>query len=166
MIFWLTACATAPAWTDTGAVAPLLHTLDRDGDGRVDHAEYDRVRWSGPPFPSADVDGDGALDAGELLRLFRGQSPTAFDGAAPEPPPLVTSHPGHRRTVRQEETLEVLTALADSLRAAGDPAPTADELESAATTAHLDSPECLALLARMRPAWEHHGWTWPTGVPG
>lgn len=83
VLLLLLACAT-PRWTEEGALAPHRATLDRDGDGRVTADEYDRVRWQGPPFSSADADGDGDLSTAELLTLFRAQSATRFDGAPPE----------------------------------------------------------------------------------
>ena len=83
LLIVLLACST-PRWTEEGALAPHRAAIDTNGDGRVTADEYDRVRWQGPPFSSADGDGDGDLSAAELLTLFRAQSATRFDGAPPE----------------------------------------------------------------------------------
>ena len=76
-------CADGPTWTDATALEGHRQALDANGDGRFSRPEYEAVRWNGPPFATADVDGDGELSAVELARLVRGQSARHFDGTDP-----------------------------------------------------------------------------------
>lgn len=78
-----TGCTDGPTWTDASALEGHRLSLDANGDGQFSRSEYEAVRWNGPPFATADVDGDGFLSAEELARLVRGQSARHFDGTAP-----------------------------------------------------------------------------------
>ncbi|MFZ5482556.1 MAG: hypothetical protein ACOZNI_37685 [Myxococcota bacterium] len=93
MIAWLLACGEAGPWSREAALAPAVARLDRDGDGRVVAAEYERVRLAGPPFSEADADGDGALDLDELDALRAAQDPVTFTPMLAGAPPAPVARP-------------------------------------------------------------------------
>ena len=164
MIALLLACA-APTWTPEGALAPHLARLDRDHDGHVTAAEYEAAAWNGPPFPSADADHDGELSAPELVRLHRTASATAFDHPGAGAPLQHATEDFTPTPAAERAVEEVLVALTDALRAAGDPSVEGLSLHDAVRSASLESPASKAVLDRIRPAWLARGWTWPVGVP-
>jgi hypothetical protein len=53
----------------------LLNFLDRDGDARVDEAEFDRASDRELPFALLDLDQSGALEPWELDAVIRHLSP-------------------------------------------------------------------------------------------
>lgn len=165
MLVWLLACgggggAEAP-WTPESALAPHLARLDTDADGRVTDTEYTRTRRDGPPFATADQDGDGALGAGELVWLVRAQSPTTFDGDALPVRAKIEAPQPRALTGGARDVAEVLVWMGDALRAAGDPGPDPAAVAAAVETGRLDSVETQAVLDAMRPAWTARGWGWP-----
>lgn len=159
---WL---ACAPSWTAADALAPHLSRLDTDHDGRVAAAEYERTVWNGAPFGSVDTDGDGALSAGELATLVAAQDAVAFDhpaGAVPSQRALeaVPAVPQENRDV-----WELLVAMGDALRAAGEAGPDPALVAAAVHSGRLDSEASRAVLDQLRPRWLARGWVWPEGVP-
>jgi hypothetical protein len=164
MIALLLACATGP-WTEEAALAPHRDRLDADHDGRVSAAEYDRHRWNGPPFATADTDADGDLSAAELTTLVRAQSPTTFDAPLPQPAVAQGQVASSLPSAAEQDLWELFVWMADSLRAAGDPAPDPEAVRLAVRSRRVDSAESRALLDTMRPAWLAHGWAWPAGLP-
>ena len=56
-------------------LAQLAARLDRDGDGRISAEEYERYSNHRHAFSSLDLDGDSALDPGELERAVRSEDP-------------------------------------------------------------------------------------------
>lgn len=163
MILLLLACAT-PRWTAEGAMGAHLAALDADKDGRVDAAEYGRARWAGPEFAQVDGDGDGAMSAVELLDLYDAQSPTAFDGGAPQEPARMGAQ-AWAMPAGQPYVWEVLAWMADALGRAGHATPPADVVAAAVASGDLHSPESLRALACIAPEWRAAGWTWPEGLP-
>ena len=157
MIVALMACAEG--WTTSGALSPSLARIDRDGDGAVTADEYDAVRYAGPPFPQADRDGNQRLDLAELEVLLREQNALTFDAGrqraaiAPADP---ASMPG-AMSAESRELWELLSVLAAEVT---EP-PTAEEILAASATGRVDSPECLALLARLRAGWAAKGLVFP-----
>ncbi len=164
MILLLLACHT-PTWTDEGALQPHRARLDRDHDGRVTQAEYDRAAWNGPPFASADADADGDLSSAELLRLVRAQSATAFDQPGADPPLQRATAAFTPAPVAERDVEEVLVAMVDAVRSVGGPAPDAASLAAAVHSGSLSSLESRAVLEVLRPTWTTQGWAWPEGVP-
>ncbi len=162
MIPLLVACSS-PMWTPDGALAPHRARLDTNTDSRVSAAEYDAHRWNGPPFATADQNGDGDLSASELVWLVRTQSPTSFDAPIPQPPLALGQTTSTRPTAAQRELHEVFVWMDDSLRAAGDAPLDAAVLSAAADSGRVDSPEAVAAFAQLRPRWEARGWGWPEG---
>ncbi len=160
------ACAPAAPtrWTEADALAPHRLRLDLNHDGRVTKDEYERTLWRGPDFASADLDGDGDLSAPELVHLVQVQSSTAFDGP-PAAEPAPSGGPHSAPDADQEHVLEVLVLLGDALRSHGLPGPNPDAVAAAVTTGDLNSPETLAVLDTLRPAWLGQGWAWPAGLP-
>lgn len=164
-MMWMLIGCEARTWTVEAALAPHRGRLDDSADGRVDAVEYDRRLWNGPPFATADADGDGDLSALELATLVRTQSSTSFDAPVAAAPIRrggagVTLPPDGQRDV-----WELLVWMGDALRSAGQPGPDPGSVASAVHTGRLESPETLAVLGAMRPAWTARGWTWPEGVP-
>lgn len=78
----LAGCADRPrvTWTEASALEGHRRALDANGDGVLDRNEYESTRWNGPPFATADRDGDGQISAVELAWLVRRQSARHFDG--------------------------------------------------------------------------------------
>ena len=163
-LLWLLACGS-PRWTEERALEPHLAALDGDQDGRAGEAEYRRARWEGPPFASADQDGDGALSAGELLSLFRLQSPTDFDGGDPQAQrPAVGQQPALLNP-QQEEAWEVLAWMSGALLAAGQEGPDPGLVDKAVRSGDLESAAGRAALAEIQEGWLAQGWPWPEGLP-
>lgn len=163
MILTLFACAST--WSATDPLREHRSRLDADHDERVTAAEYEAHLWNGPPFGTADVDGDGDLSSAELATLIAAQQPTVFDGFGKlevirRGGAGVASPRGQAR-----DTWEVLVWMNDALRAAGEPGLAPDDVAAAVATGHLGSPESASLLAALKPAWEAHGWAWPAGLP-
>ena len=164
MIWWFFACA-APRWTPEAVLAPEIARLDADHDGTVSRSEYERAAWNGPPFATADADGSGDLSVGELLTLFRTEDAVGFD------------HPGGSAAVsgangtfvaapaEARNVAEVITLMADALRAAGDPGPDPQAVFAAVHSGRIDSVETRLVLDTMRLPWLSHGWAWPAGLP-
>ena len=104
----MAACAPAATWTRDAAIAPALARVDRDHDGRLSQAEYDKVAWRGPAFATADADHDGALGLAEVDALMTSQDPVTFldvsvvkvpegpRGALPPDGALLPEPPGSR----------------------------------------------------------------------
>lgn len=163
MIWVLLACA--PSWTAADALAPHLSRLDSDHDGRVVAAEYQRTVWNGAPFGSVDVDGDGALSGGELAILVATERAVAFDrpsAAVPSQRPTEALPPISKE---ERDVWEVLVAMGDALRAAGEAGPDPAMVALAVTSGRLDSEAARAVLDELRPRWVARGWNWPEGVP-
>lgn len=171
MIFLLLACAAH--WTEENALAPTLAHLDRDGDGRVEVAEYEAVALRGTPFAEADADGDGALSVSELAALAAGEDPALLSHALKGPPKN-----GHRRAGNEsgkrplnktadgkqaapkagDHNLDsgwavrmVLESLRDEVRYADPNAalPTDDAIGAAASSGHLHTAETRVLLREL-----------------
>jgi hypothetical protein len=163
LVLWITGCEQ-PQWTAEGALAVHRAALDTDRDGRVSAAEYDRTRWQGPPFASADADNDGDLSASELLVLFQSQSPTSFDGAtAPESARL--GGQSWSLAPRQQCVWEVLVWMSDALGHAGQAVPDPVLIDTAVLSGDIESPASRRVLAQLQPAWVAQGWAWPEGLP-
>lgn len=150
--------ACAREWTPEEAMQPTLDALDRSGDGKVSAAEYDRVAWKAPPFPS----GDDVLSPGALAALQDAQDPLTFDGIEARGAPDPALGPGMSGTMTptQRHAWELLHVLADEARAAGQAVPMDHELDGA-VRAGLASPQGTAVLARLRMAWEGGGMPFP-----
>lgn len=162
-LFLLLGCAP-PRWTPESALAPHRAALDADRNGVVDAAEFERPRWEGPPFASADADGDGDLSTAELLALFRAQSPTGFDGGTPPEDARPGGQPWQVPT-REQDVWEVLVWMGDALRSDGDAGADPALVDAAVQSGSLESPESRVALASMQSAWETNGWPWPEGLP-
>lgn len=163
ILLWL-ACQT-PVWTEAAALAPHRARLDQDQDGKVSAAEYEKTLWNGPPFGSADRDGDGDLSVAEVVLLVKGQSPSSFDG------------PGGGESVKkggagveippdsERDLIELFAWMEGALQAAGQPALDPAQVQAAVHSGRVDSPESLRVWAMVKPRWEAQGWTWPAGLP-
>ena len=142
-----------------------LPRFDLDKDGRFGAEEYDQVRWNGPPFPSADTDGDGDLSATELATLVRAQSPMSFDGVA-FPEALKRAGANLRLpSAEQRDVWELLVWMGDALRSRGRPGPDPDAVALAVRSGDAQSAETRRVLEAIRPEWIAQGWTWPQGLP-
>ncbi len=155
----------APRWTAEGAAARQLGLLDGDLDGRVSSAEYRAHRYTGPPFGTADQDGDGALSAPELLRLGRGQDGLRFDGAVARPTYPAHSVEAAGLSAPQMAVLEVLGWMSASLAAGGAAPLDSAALRAAVDSGELESAASIACLAEMKPRWTALGRPWPAGLP-
>ncbi|MSQ00797.1 MAG: hypothetical protein EXR71_02765 [Myxococcales bacterium] len=159
---WL---ACAPAWTAAEALAPHLARLDTDHDGRVVAAEYERTVWNGAPFGSVDADADGALSPGELATLVATQDAVGFDHPAVAVPSQRATEAVLPLPTDSRDVWELLVAMGDALRAAGEPGPDPAMVAAAVHSGRLDSEASRAVLAKLRPRWVARGWAWPEGVP-
>ena len=74
--------------TREAALEPVLASLDRGADGRVDQRDWEVVGYGPLRFESADLDRDGALGLFELEMSMLSQDPLTFDSpprrAAPD----------------------------------------------------------------------------------
>lgn len=165
---YVVSCSSARAptrWTEASALAGHHTRFDLDRDGRFAAAEYDRTLWNGPPFPSADTNGDGDLSAAELATLVRAQSPTSFDGrAAPEG--LKRAGANIRLPSAEERDVwELLVWMGDALRSRGRPGPDPDAVALAVRSGNVQSADARVVLDTIRPEWTAQGWAWPRGLP-
>ena len=64
------ACGRAPTVGER-----LMASIDPNGDGALDAAEFTAIAAPGAPFGRWDVDGDGRIDAGELEARLWDTSP-------------------------------------------------------------------------------------------
>lgn len=164
MILLLLACNSA-GWTEDTVMTPHRARFDDDGDGRVTAPEYEARRWNGPPFATADRDGDGDLSPAELAWLVRAQSPTSFDAPQAQPPLALGDVAPNRPTAAQLDVTELLVWMSDSLAAAGSPPLPAPLLDAAVASGRLDSDATRLALGTIGPEWLARGWAWPQGLP-
>jgi hypothetical protein len=151
--------ACSDGWTTGAALAPSLARVDRDGDGAVTGDEYDAVRYAGPPFPQADLDGNGRLDLPELEALLRGQDALTFD-AGRQRRALTPADPAAMPGAMSAES-RALWELLGVLAAEVPEPPTPAEILAASATGRLDSPESVAMLDRLRAGWAARGMAFP-----
>lgn len=164
-VFWV-GCATSGTggWSPDGAMEAHRQRLDRNHDGVVDANEYEAVRWAGPPFATADSDGDGQLSNGELARLVRGQSATAFDGGGGGE---MRQDGGSASAHAPTASAEVLVFLRDRVVAAGGAAPEPAAFARAVASGGLETADSQGVLAHLHHEWTLQGWAWPErGLPG
>ena len=154
-----------PSWTADSAVAPHRARLDDDADGRVNAAEYERRLWNGPPFATADQNGDGDLSSDDLAFLIRVQSPTTFDASAATAPIRRAGAGVTLPPAAQRDVWELLVWMADALRKEGKAGPEPAAVAAAVHSGSVQSPESRGVLDTMRPGWLALGWAWPEGVP-
>lgn len=165
MIALLLLACQSPSWTAESALAPHRTRMDDNADGRVDAGEYDRRLWNGPPFATADRNGDANVSNEELEFLIRGQSPNAFD-ASPVGGPIRRAGAGVTLPpAAQRDVWELLVWMGDALRKAGKSGPDPHAVAAAVHSGSVQSAESRTVLDTMRPAWLALGWAWPEGVP-
>lgn len=160
MMFWMVLACSHPEWNEV--LKEHRARLDIDHDGRVSAAEYEKTLWNGPPFGSADRDGDGDLSASELEWLIRGQSATAFDGPAGLDPVKQGGAGVEIPPEGVQNMQELLGWMQETLQQAGQTVP---DPTAAMQSGRLDSPETGAWLQQIRGPWMAQGWSWPAGVP-
>jgi hypothetical protein len=167
MTLLLASCGGSQTAAERARVASFLAALDRAGDGQVDRADYRRVAYAAPPFAEVDLDGDGNLDAAELVTLLRGQDPMDFDrqhrsrqpprqgppkgkgGARPGPTDLSARH--HK---------DALSFMETELVWAGHPGLLGEQPEPPATER-----EARLIVERYREAYAEAGLVFPEQLP-
>ena len=158
MIFLL---ACHAGWTDAAALAAHRARLDQNQDGRITEEEYKKTLWNGPPFASADGDGDGDLSVAEWLNLVRFQSAASFDGPSNSDTVKQSGGGVVLPPVEQRDLAELLGWMGDALQSVGQPGPDPVALRQAVQSGRLDSAETQAVLESLRAPWQAQGWIWP-----
>ncbi len=161
-------CSEAPPEGGASVMEAWIGRLDRDGDGSVDAAEYQRVAYAELPMERADRDGDGLLGAEELEQLLRTQDPAIFDVRLTEdlarragPPPKRGRGKGAWRRLA-----DLLPFLDAELQAAGGEIPDLEPelLRQANESRSLASIPTQTLLIRYRTAFEAQDLPFPRGL--
>ena len=152
MLLWF--CLGCTESTHPEAFAGVLKRLDRNGDGRVTEAEY--IAPKGPPFATADQDGDGNLSAAEVETMMIRTDP-AIPLRQSLPPPPRDAIPPPQRELREALRFEV-----EELRAKVPDASLPSEAEvQAAARQGLGSAAGQQVAAQLRAAATQAGITLP-----
>lgn len=182
-----TAWLWAPHYGLIDAVQPTLLTVDEDGDGRVVSAELARSSPTLISFHKIDLDGDGALDEPELLGHLLAEDPLRFDHETDQLEPSPSDHLRYSSDAKPIRVTRVLFQFMVAEVLAVDrriPLPSEEQIEAAAFTGRLDSPESQLvasnlvaayqacrlqvpdMLADIAPAMAEPGLREPPGEPG
>jgi hypothetical protein len=164
-VIWFLACTTSP-WTRSTALAPTLHRLDTDQDGRVS-AEELAVVAPGVDASWLDTDRNGNFTVEELTAWMDATDPLTFDNRFGRP--SVSRAQAAAREGLQPEVrmlMDLFQFLSTEL-AAADPAlprPHEHQLRLAASTASLSSPQSTAVLDTLRTSYAEAEMTFPPGL--
>jgi len=164
-VIWLLACTTTP-WTQSAALAPTLHRLDTDQDGRVSAAELSVVA-PGVDAGWLDTDRSGDFTVEELMVWMDATDPLTFDKQFGRPS-ITRTQAAAREGLQPEERmlLDLFQFLSTELVTV-DPAlprPHEHQLRLAASTASLSSPQSTAVLDTLRTSYAAAGLTFPPGL--
>jgi hypothetical protein len=142
-------------WTAEAALAPTLDAMDRDGNGVVQAAEYRDVQGDAPGYREVDLDGNGVFDISELLALTSRLDPQTWDGNDPRRPMEMEVWRGlfsGAASVRQISEWMRFQRAEIAANEPGRTLPSDQEIQAAALTEALDSPEVRAVLDAMKPS--------------
>lgn len=129
--------------------------MDRDGNGVVQAAEYRDVQGDGPGYREVDLDGNGVLDTSELITLTARLDPQTWDGNDPRRPMEVETWRGlftGEASVRQVSEWMRFQRAEIAASEPGRALPSDQEIQAAALTEALDSPEVREVLEAMKPS--------------
>ncbi len=154
-------------WRAEEALAPSFARLDQDADGALDQRELQRGSPAPVSVAELDADGDEAVGPDELLVAFRELDPAGFDGVltavAPSPADVELFFPEPPRERRVRVMFEFMVAQVRQI-APQTPLPSEQDLQAAAATGSLDSPEAQAVAQQLAQAYQGLGLTVPPSV--
>lgn len=154
-MIWLLLGCGGPSPEALTAFGPILHVVDRDGNGTLSPEEYAAVTTVAPPFAQVDLDGSGALDEAEIAQLVVTQDATRYDPALAATE-MVSGPP---RPAEAPATRDLLRFVAAEVKARDPAAATPDEQ---AIQAALRSPEATrAVLVSLHDQAVAAGLRWP-----
>ena len=175
LLFLVMGCAAR--WTESGVLAPTLARLDKDGDGTVSVAEYEKVTFHADPNEHVDANHDGAVSLDELGVHVLSVDPASL--TVPRSGPQVVrgkrgkgakarpvDKPADERRLRSERQWGVrltLLALRVDIEGVAPQAvlPTDEVLLAASSTASLRTAESRAVLASLEAASDAAGLDFP-----
>lgn len=153
-MIWLLIGCGGPSPEAVASFGPILHVVDRDGDGTLSPEEYTAVTTVAPPFAAVDRNGSGTLDEAEIARLVLTQDATRYD------PALAATEMvgGPARQAENPALRDLLRFVAAEVKARDPGAATPDER---AIQEALRSPEATrAMLTSLRGQAVANGLSW------
>lgn len=142
------------------ALRPGLEAADEDQDGRMSSTELARSSPTLVSFHKIDLDQDGAISEPELLVHLLAEDPATFDGGHKQLDPTLDEALSHASGTKSTRVLHYLfefmlvEVITVDRRV---PLPSDEQLQAAADTGSLDSPESQRVAANLVAAYQACG---------